>query len=188
MDYTLQGADWMGSDLNRLDSWVRSTATRIEDYYGTTLTVYIAGKGIVLNEDGGVIFANGVPELEKIRPNMFEIVSSVPGWDQGDFTQEYSRSLAWQTFMGSQLTRVFTAIGNNFGLSGSTIGVLSVLLIYAVVAFLCFPPGHAIAAVVVPIPILIFIWGTGLAELALMGIILAVTVILLIWQFWFKGG
>jgi hypothetical protein len=41
---------------------------------------------------------------------------------------------------------------------------------------------------VVPVPILIIAFGTGLAELALMGILLAVATILLAWQVWWKGG
>jgi polyferredoxin len=52
------------------------------------------------------------------------------------------------------------------------------------VCLLCFPAGHAIAAVVIPIPILIILWGTGLAELAMMAILLGVAVIIFVWQFW----
>jgi hypothetical protein len=188
MDYTLQPTDWMGADLTRLDSWVRSVATRMEVYYSVTLTQFISGKGIVLNEDGGVIFATNIPDLDKIRPNLFTIVSTTPGYETGDHTQTYARSLAWQTLVGAQLTRMWTSIGNAFGMSGSSVGTILVFVFYAGVAFMCFPPGHAIAAVVIPIPILLFVWGTGLAQLALMAIILAVAIILFTWQFWWRGA
>ncbi len=188
MDYTLQPTDWMGSDLTRLDSWARSVAARMEAYYSVTLTQYISGKGIVLNENGGVIFATNIPDLDKVRPNLFTIVSTTPGYETGDHTQTYARSLAWQPLVGAQLTRMWTSIGNAFGMSGSSVGSILVFAFYATVVFLAFPPGHAIAAIVIPIPILLFVWGSGLAQLALMAIILAVAIILFAWQFWFKQG
>jgi len=187
-EYALQGADWMGSDLNRLDSWVRSTASLMETYYGVTLTEYIQGKGVVLNEDGGVIFATNIPELDAVRPHIFEIVSEDVGWEEGEFTHTYAHSLSWQTLVGPQLTNAFTSLGEAFSLEGSTMGAVIGFVVYALVAFLAFPPGHAIAAIVLPSPLLLFVWGSGLAELALMGILLAVAIILFIWQFWWKGA
>ncbi len=58
-------------------------------------------------------------------------------------------------------------------MSGSTIGTLIAFAIYAFAAVFAFPAGHAIAAIVLPSPILYFVWGTGMAEMALMGILLA---------------
>lgn len=186
-DYALQGTDWMGVDLTRLDAWVRTAAVQMEAYYGVALTVYIAGKGIALNEDGGVIFANCIPALVDVRPGLFQIAASDVTWEQGEYTHAYADSLAWQTFMGEQLTRAYTTMGGAVGLSGSTIGTLIAFAIYAFAAVFAFPAGHAIAAIVLPSPILYFVWGTGMAEMALMGILLAVAVILFSWQFWWKG-
>ena len=151
------------------------------------LTVYIAGKGIALNEDGGVIFANCIPALIDVRPGLFQIAASDVTWEQGEYTHDYADSLAWQTFVGEQLTRAFATMGGAVGLSGSTIGTLIAFAIYAFAAVFAFPAGHAIAAIVLPSPILFFVWGTGMAEMALMGILLAVAVILFCWQFWWKG-
>lgn len=187
MEYALQGSDWMGDDLTRLDSWVRSMAILMEGYYGVTFTEYISGKGIVLNADGGVIFATNIPALDDIRPNIFEIVTTDIGFEEGEFTHAGDTAV-WQTMMGTQLTRVYTLVGNAFGLTPSSMGTMIAFLIYACIAALCFAPGHAIAAIVLPTPIMFFVWGTGLAELALMGILLGVAVILLVNQIWFRGG
>lgn len=187
-EYILKPTDWMGSDLSRLDNWVRSTASLMEKYYNTSLTTYLEGKGIVLNSAGGVIFANDIPQLSVIRPNLFSIVTATSPYVQGTYSQAYQDTLVWQVMMGPQLTLAFTAVGNTVGVSGATVGSWLGFMIYALVALFCFRPGHAIAAMVVPVPILIIAFGTGLAELALMGILLAAATILLSWQVWWKGG
>jgi hypothetical protein len=187
MEYALQSVDWLGSDLTRLDSWVRSTATLMASYYSTDYTEYVAGKGQVLNEAGGVIFANNIPELDTIRPDIFRITTDTIGFVPDDYDQELQDELVWQTMLGPQLTRAFALTGNAFGVEAPTVGALIGFLIYALVALLCFRPGHALAAMVIPVPIIIIIWGTGLLELAMMGITLAVATVLLAWQLWFKS-
>jgi hypothetical protein len=186
-EYTLQEDDWLGSDLTRLDSWVRTSASLMEDYYSASYLEYVAGKGLVLNEDGGVIFANNIPELDVIRPDIFKVTLNEIGYEVGTYTQDLQDDYVWQTMWGPQITRAFTLTGNAFNLPPSTIGSIIGFLIYALVALFCFRPGHALAAMVIPIPIIIIIWGTGFAELAMMGILLAVAALLLTWQLWFKS-
>jgi hypothetical protein len=187
-EYSLQSTDWLGDDLTRLDFWCRSSALLMEAYYSADYTEYLTGRGIVLNAEGGVIFANNIPELTNIRPSLFKIVSDTTTISLGNFRQSYQDELAWQAMLGTQLTRSFTSVGNTVGLGGSTVGALIGFIVYVMVALLCFRPGHAIASIVIPIPILLIIWGTGLAELALMGILLACAIVILAWQAWFKGG
>jgi len=183
-EYELQPTDWKGTDLSLLDSWVRSTASLMETYYSSDLTEYIAGRGICLNSSGGVIFSTNIPELDEVRPNLFSIVSGTPSNDDEDYAQSLQDELAWQTMVGPQITRVFTLGGNLFSIEGSTFGAGIGFIVYLLTCLLCFPAGHAIAAIVIPIPILILLWGTGLAELAMMAILLGVAVIIFVWQFW----
>ncbi len=183
-EYELQPTDWKGTDLSLLDSWVRSTASLMETYYSSDLTEYIAGRGICLNSSGGVIFSTNIPELDEVRPNLFSIVSGTPINDDEDYVQALQDELAWQTMLGPQITRAFTLGGNLFSIEGSTFGAGIGFIVYLLTCLLCFPAGHAIAAIVIPIPILIILWGTGLAELALMAILLGVAVIIFVWQFW----
>jgi hypothetical protein len=187
-EYVLKPTDWMGSDLTRLDNWVRMTAALMEKYYNLYFTTYIANRGIVLNAAGGVIFATDIPQLEVIRPHLFSIVTSTPPYVPGTFKQEYQDTLVWTTMWGPQLTLAFDSVGATVGIGGETVGSWIGFMVYALVALFCFRPGHAIAAMCIPIPILLIAFGTGLAELALMGILLAVATIIFAWQFWWKGG
>jgi len=186
-EYSIQTSDWLGSDLTRLDAWVRTAASLMEDYYNATYTEYVAGKGLVLNETGGVIFSNNIPELDTIRPDIFKVTTSTIGKESGTYTHGLQSDLVWQTMWGTQMTRMFTLVGNAANLDPPVIGMIIGFIMYALTALFCFAPGHAIAAIVIPIPILIILWGTGLAELALLGILLAVTVVLWAWQLWFKS-
>lgn len=187
-EYVLQPVDWMGADLNRLDSWVMGTATLIENYYNTTLTISIANKGLVLNEDGGVIFDSGIPALSSVRPGIFQIVSTTPGYTQEDFTGELQTEHVWQTLLGPFITSLFTGWGNMWNISGSTIGAFIAFAFYAVVAMFAFPIGSAVAAISIPFSILLLAWYTGLIPMAALGIILALAAFLFLWQFVLKGG
>ena len=187
-EYVLQPTDYLGSDLTRLDAWVRSCASLMETYYNTSLTTYLTDRGVVLNSAGGVIFATDIPQLSVRRPNLFSIVSATTTPTTGEYDQKYQDTLRWKVLLGPQLVRTFTAAGNTLGVSGATIGSWLGFMIYALVALFCFRPGHAIAAMVVPVPILLIAFGTGLAELALMGILIAVAIVIFVWQVWFKGA
>ncbi len=187
-EYSLQSSDWLGSDLTRLDSWVRSTASLMETYYNTDLTTYVAEQGICLNSTGGVIFSNNIPELEVIRPDLFSITSTNVQIEDENFTHTYQESLVWQQALGPQLSLALNNLGSTVGVGGSTAGAIIGFIIYALVALFAFRPGHAIAAIVIPLPILLIIFGTGLAELALMAILLAVAVVLFVRTLWFAGG
>jgi hypothetical protein len=83
-EYVLQSTDWQGGAITLLDSYIRTTASVMQDYYTTlngTATVFlVAGTGgNVLNTDGGTLFNNGISGLMVQRPNLFQTyVSSVP--------------------------------------------------------------------------------------------------------------
>jgi hypothetical protein len=185
--YTLTLTDWLGADLTRLDSWVRSSMSLMEAYYGITLTTYVAGKGIVLNETGGAIFDTCMPTLSSIRPNLFQIVTTIPGYTPETFTG--GTATAWQTLLGPQLTAAYTNLGTTFNISGGTVGAVSGFVFYAVVAALAFPAGSAIAAISIPFVILLVVWYTGLLPMAALGFICAIAAFFLIYQFWWlKAG
>ena len=186
MEYVLQPADWMGSDLTRLDAWVRSAAILIENYYGTTITSMVAGKGIVLNENGGVIFSLGISALSDIRPDVFQIVTTIPGYTQGDYTGAMQHETAWATLLGPKIAGMMTTWGSVFSVSGSTIGALVAFAFYGIVAVFAFPVGHAVAAITIPFGILMVAWYTGLLPLAALGVLLAIAAFFMIWQMVFS--
>lgn len=185
--YTLTPVDWMGTDLNRLDTWIREATVVMENFYGVTLTTFIAGKGLVLNETGGSIFDTNIPTLSSIRPNLFQIVTTTPGYTPVAFTD--GTAAPWQTLLGPQLTAMYTNLGSSFNISGGTVGAVSGFAFYAVVAALAFPAGSAIAAISIPFVILLVIWYTGLLPMAALGFICAIAAFFLIYQFWWlKAG
>jgi hypothetical protein len=197
----LTPADWLGADLTRLDSWVRSTVKLMETYetsllptstYYTstpvTYTTYISGKGLVLDQNGGAIFDNCIPKLSYVRPNLFQIVSVTPGYTTQTFTQTYQQTLVWQTLLGPHLTSTFTNLGSQLAVPANVIGSGIGFAFYAVVAILCFPAGSAIAAITLPSVILLIVWFTGLLPLASLGFIMALAAFLLLFQIWLKGG
>jgi hypothetical protein len=121
--WTLTSANWQGSDLTYLDSWVISSAGVIQTYYyvqpsttsttsGSTTTTtsgtatgqgqsvitpplltYIATKGQVLNATGAAVFDTGIPGLSQVRPNIFQISTIHPTTTSNTFTQSYRNSL-----------------------------------------------------------------------------------------------
>lgn len=186
IEYTLLPADWQGSNLILLDAWVRSTAVLIENYYSVTLTSYIAGKGITLNEDGGVIFSDGISALDTVRPNLFQIVSITPSQTQGTYTQ--LNQPVWQTIWGTQITAMFTQAGNLISVDGRTVGAILAFVTYFCISIFAFSRATAVAAIGIPFVVLLIAWNTGLLAMALLGVILSIASFILIWQFWLKGG
>jgi hypothetical protein len=186
--YTLTPTDWLGADLTRLDSWIRSTAGLMETYYGglgsaLVLTTYITGRGLVLNEEGGATFNTNIPALAQVRPGLFQIVVVTPGYTHQTFTQTYSPG-TWQVLLGATIANALTNFGSSMSLSGDMVGAFLGFTFYVVVAALCFPAGSAVAAISIPSVILVTVWYVGLIPMAAMGFVLAVMAFFLLWQFW----
>jgi len=186
--YALQPNDWLGSDLTQLDNWVISSAKSLADYYGATMTTYIADRGEVLNEVGAVIFSLGITALTTVRPNLFQIVSTPIAPPTGVFPQAGESATTWQTMFGPDITPRLTEVGNIVGVDGKAIaawmliGVMLVLMVWGL------PTGHTAPANILAMPILlmglglrVFDWATGAVMLVLM-------VFLLMYNLWFKYG
>jgi hypothetical protein len=199
MEYQLTAADWIGDDLIWLDRYCRSIAVLMEDFYSTpatatlaavtvTLTENVAGKGLVLNENGGVLFDTGIPELSEVRPDLFLIISGILPYTAEDYAHTLQQSFSWQTRVGPQLTEAFTNAGNIFSVSGSTIGALFVFILFAVVVAFAFAPGHAIGAIAIAFPLLLIAFWIGVWPLVAMAVILCVVTFWLAWQIWLKGA
>ncbi|MBU2346668.1 MAG: DUF2341 domain-containing protein, partial [Gammaproteobacteria bacterium] len=186
--YTLVASDWKGTDLSLLDSWARSATVLLEDYYGATLSAYVSGKGLCLNDEGSVVFTTGCPTLDSVRPNLFQTVSSTPKYIEGSFTQGYQSELVWQTSLGSTLTGIFTNLGGMFSLSGAVIGMILAFIFYAVIVAVAFTPGNAIAAIIIPLPVMLAAWYVGVIALVVMGVVCAFATVLLIWYTWLRNA
>lgn len=158
----------------------------MENYYSVTLTSYVAGKGITLNEDGGVIFADDIPELEKVRMNLFQVVSTTPGESVGTYVQ--LNQPVWQTAWGPYVTSILTQFGSIFNLDGQAAGALIAFAFYAIVVALAFPAGTSAAAIAIPFVIMIGAWSTGLIPMAILGVVLSMAAFWFIWQTWLRNA
>lgn len=76
-DRVLTSGDWIGSDLLQLDEWVIGTAKSLQANNQTTYVISSSGAD-VLSESGGALFSTGIPDLMKVRPNLFNIISGHP--------------------------------------------------------------------------------------------------------------
>lgn len=185
MEYPLQPEDWVGTDLNQLDQWCIATAHDMEIYYGETLTINIADQGEVLNQKGGVLFANGIPELRNIRPGLFQTsTSGVTSPDVNSITYKP----AWQTLVGPTVTTAFTNFASVAGVSPEAVGGIIVFLFMIAIAVGGFGTGHALAGTTISSVCIIPGVILGFYPPALLAVTAMICALVLIWQFWLKGG
>jgi hypothetical protein len=173
--YTLLATDWIGSDLTYLDSWVISSASVIEDYYpGKYLTTFIAGRGEVLDAQGGTLFDTGIPGLSTARPNLFATVT-IPNSPTATAHPQTTRTnlAAWQVAWGAVGVVMLTRIGNLIGLTGDQVSTLLFLLFAFILTMVGIPKGNGLIAAVLMVPIIIgsVYYGTDLMYIVIMAMI-----------------
>jgi hypothetical protein len=188
VEYTLIGADWLGSDLANLDSWVVTSATVIGTYYSTTMTTYIAERGEVLNSTGAGVFNNGISGLAQVRPAIFQTYTTPSVYTPGTITQSGRTSIpAWQTNVGPDATVMLTRVGSIVGIGGDIIAVIAFLIMMFILMALAFPAGNTTAAMVLSLPMLgAAIW-FGM-DLLYIGMLALVAAFLFIKNFWIDKG
>ncbi len=117
-EYPLSDADWSGTDLSRLDAWIRLTANSMQDYYNVALLTSDLSKGgqLILDSTGGVFFARGIPALTTVRPEMFSDVGGATApHSEVTFNKTYEGSRSWSTSVGTDLTNLLKSWGTVLG-------------------------------------------------------------------------
>ena len=188
VEYAIQSEDWLGDDLTRLDSWIISSASVIGTYYSKTFTVYIAGRGEVLNAEGGTLMLNGIGNLSTIRPGLFQTYT-VPGTiPSGTFTQAGQAALGtWQSNIGADGTVMITRLANIVGTDGgSLLSIIWLIATFAIMAF-GFTPGHTTPALILSLVILIGAVPFGVS-LVVMSIITLIAAFLFVKRMWIDTG
>ena len=187
-EYAITSADWMGSDLTRLDSWVITSATVIGDYYSKILTTYIAGRGEVLNTEGGALMSSGINGLSLRRPNIFQTYSSTGSVPEGTFTQAGRISMSnWQAHIGADGVVMATRLGNVLGIDGGAMLSIIFLLVSFGIAIFGFSPGHTTAAMILCLIPLIGAVAFGV-DMIIIGILVLVAAFLFVKRFWLDTG
>lgn len=185
--YTLIAGDWRGSNLAVLDDWCLALATSMENYDNVTYLVATTEKGLVLNEEGGVIFITGIPYLDAVRPNIFQVVTSGIPYEEPNWTSAYWITLpSWDEAVGSELASVLNSTGELVSIDGKTVGMLLIFLLWAGVATTAFAVGHGTAGMALSLPILILGTYFGFIPFAAMGVGIAIVVALLARELWWS--
>ncbi|GAG79223.1 unnamed protein product, partial [marine sediment metagenome] len=187
-NYTLTTADWRGSNLEILDDWCLALATSMGSYDNTTYVTTTTEKGLVLNEEGGVIFIVGIPYLDQVRPGIFQVVVSGIPHEEKEATWAFWSTLpSWDEAVGSELAGIFNSTGDLINVDGKTIGMLGIFIMWAAVATTAFAVGHGTAGMALSLPILALGTYYDFIPFAVMGVGIAVVVVLVVRElFWSK--
>ena len=190
IEYAIQSTDWIGSDMTNLDNWVLTSADVLGDYYGVTMTTYVADRGKCCNSTGGVIFSNGICALSTERPNLFQIntqgiqhsISGTSGSGAGETVT------SWQAVFGTYVVEQLTNAGSVFGVNGQAIGAWILICFMGILMAWGLPSGHVAAANVLALPIFFMGLGLRLFDWATGAVFLALMILLLWYNLWLKNG
>jgi len=142
----------------------------------------------VLNQQGGVMFATGIPLLDSLRPNVFQIATTAAATSTATYPQTMRQAYNPAAMLGPDAFAAMTSIGNVIGVDGRTIGFAGLLMMTLVIAGWGFQPGHTIAATIIASIMFILAMLVGLLDLLIGALLLAIAAVILIWQGVFRGG
>jgi hypothetical protein len=184
-EQVLSAGDWIGPDLTRLDSYLLSMATLMENYYSSQFITYVNGLSI-FNSQGGTMFATGIPYLSSVRPGLFSTtVGPPPAPLPVTGNQSLARTYNYTTVLGPYVSEKLVEAGGFLGgVSGQSIGAIFVVLVYILVAGFAFMAGQSGAAIFLAFPIFLGGGLLGLIPLPVMFVALAVASFLLIYHVW----
>jgi len=234
--YTLQSGDWLGkaspssTHTNKLlnvfdkitkstqesflDKWVRSTADSIDTYSGYTgttssLTIYTQNKGQVLaaNSEGDLIFLNGIPSLDQVRPNLFEIITAEINIETATTTNAYNNESTFEGIVGTVVSSDMDSLGDLFGISATdyspahpnepaisvaqkTMGAVLLIVSIIMALFGLFAVGSGFAPVSLFLSMPLMFWGAQIRaiDIRLIGLIVFVLFFICVRRYiWVEG-
>lgn len=183
-DYTLTDLDWKGAELDLLDRWVITQANAIGDEEGTTLTVFVADLGEVLNAAGHTMFSIGIPELNVVRPNLFEMVVRQPDYEETEWTPVLPGEADWEVRLGPYISGVLTGAGEIIGVDGKGIGGFLTFVAFMVVFCLLTLAGHPIVGLVLGYPFLMTGAWFGVLDYVFLGVITFAAGVIFVYKVW----
>jgi hypothetical protein len=189
--YNLSSTDWVGSDMNQLDTWVLTTAQSIDYQNGESqyLTTYVAGYNNVLSNVGCSIFNTAITSLSQQRPNLCSISASSIGTNS---TPSDNLSRAGQTALtnnfGTTVMTAFNNLGADMGVNGSVLaGLFWFVLMLLVAGIGTAASRNSVVGVIISLPILFIGNYLGVVSLSLMGVIGTLCILYLLRQLWLVG-
>jgi hypothetical protein len=195
--YALQAADWIGSNLNLLDAWVRTTAQAMEVHYGAGFdyytesyggTTFPASEG-VLTTIGAEAFLKGMPGLDNLRPGLFIGGGSATKYEGKTFGKAYENTQDWEVAVGTTISGITNDTGTLLNLSGKMIAALVTFLLYcglAAAVFKAIPEPQT--GIILALPIPFFGLWAGFIDLAAVAVIGAIVILLFVMVVWIRGS
>jgi hypothetical protein len=137
----LTSADWLGTDLLRLDDWVLTAAKSIGDYYSVDLITYTAS-GSVLNSSGCALFSRNISGLTSTRPQLCNAyatrpTSVAPGNTDSSYTDTWTASERLGPYINGLLQDGATAMDMEQSTFNNVMGIFlwSIAILILLVAF-----------------------------------------------------
>lgn len=213
-DYTQNVYDKFDKDdTSPLDSWVISTANSIDIFEGNTgtdkYTTYIQNKGQVLakNSQGDSVFINGIPSLNYVRPNIFEVVIVELSIETTTWNNTYNNSDDFESIVGTTISGDMAALGALFGITATsadpsvpndkaitiaqeTMGIVLLIIAALLALFGLFAVGSGFAPISLFIAMPILYWGAQIRAIDIRLIGLIVFILFFIWvrrYIWVEG-
>lgn len=147
--------NWKGSDLERLDLWIRSVAINMGQADDTSYLTSITDYGLVLNDAGGAYVSDGIPGITQVRPNLFTSSASKPKFTQGTPNPAFDNYVIWSNEVGPEVAADAGVFGNLFSVTGQ---VMVGWIFIAVMLFIVFigvsNGGKALGIILLNIPLL----------------------------------
>lgn len=188
--YSLDSDDWRGSDLTRLDSWVRTSGTLMQNYYDETWLDDYSGDR-KLNETGGTVFKTGIPYLDSVRPELFAYAEEYFDWDDPGYSgaeEGIDEDVGNYDRFGTTLTTAFDNMGTALDIEGEYVAaIIFLLLIVGVIALVYWKTGNAVAGICCAIPFLFMAGWLGAVPMAAIAVIGVIALGLLARELWLRG-
>ena len=139
----LQSVDYKGTNLDHIDTWARGVAYDMFSYYNTAFIEYNAEKNdIVLNEEGGILFNNGVPSLEQVRPDLFASIKEGADIATPTPTNTFDTTETYRDALGDNIADMLDGMGSWFNVTGQTLGLVAVWISWAILSLIILLISH----------------------------------------------
>jgi hypothetical protein len=133
-DYTLSSANYKGSSMALLDTWLRGTTNALSTAENQPIGSYFTSVGgqTVINDYATDIFVEGIPLINAVRPEMFSVSSDIPA---DSIVVPNTASGTLYGLWGAHWIGIFDDLGSPIGLDGVWVSsVFFVGLAVAIVA------------------------------------------------------
>lgn len=175
--------DWRGQNMRELDSWCIWVAKSMGTADGRTYTAEIVDRGDLINAAAGPYFSNGIPRIACIRQaHLFQEYECAYELADYDFVNEMQAETDMEERLGPYVYGVMETASTAFSIPTFVIGFIVIAVMYFMMAAVV-PPGHAVAGMIISVPLLFIGLYTGTFLWLWYALIALVAIALFIWHF-----